>query len=171
MSSWAVGSSGQGTGILKVELKLVAYLTSDGPENLVSSLGSQPGSSEAALDRLSYQILLLPLPVAETRPETDLGPCPGPLVCLLLGEGALAYGCLSRSPIHVLKGVLGKFAPRFSLCPVLVWSWDPEGPDCRALPFQSPQLTGRATEGKRDSSPAWTRGSRLSLEGPVRFVS
>lgn len=34
MSSWAVGSSGQGTGVLKVEPELVAYLTSDGPENL-----------------------------------------------------------------------------------------------------------------------------------------
>ena len=34
MSSWAVGSSGQGTGVLKVELKLVAYLISDGPKNL-----------------------------------------------------------------------------------------------------------------------------------------
>ena len=34
VSSWAVGSSGQGTGVLKVEFKLVAYLISDGPENL-----------------------------------------------------------------------------------------------------------------------------------------
>ena len=138
---------------------------------LVSSMGSQPGSYEAALDRLSYQMRLLPLPVAETQPETDLCPCPGPLVCLLLGEGALAYGCLSRRPKHVLKGVLGTFPPRFSLCPTLVWSWDPEGPNRRALPFQSTQLTGRAAEGRRDGSPAWTRGSRLSLEGPVRFIS
>ena len=83
----------------------------------------------------------------------------------------MAYGCLSRRPKHVLKEVLGKFPPRFSLCPTLVWSWDPEGPDRRALPFKSTQLTGRATEGRRDGGPTWSRGFRLSLEGPVRFVS
>lgn len=42
MSNWAVGSSRRGTGILKEEAKLMAYLTSDGPENLRFS--RQPAS-------------------------------------------------------------------------------------------------------------------------------
>ena len=76
---------------------------------LVSSLGSQPGSSEAALDRLSYQMRLLPLPGADTRLETDLGPCPGPLVgrrlTLALALG-LWFACfLGRGPWLMVASV------------------------------------------------------------------
>ena len=58
----------------------------------------------------------------------------------------------------MLKGLPGKFPPKFSLCPTLVWSWDPELSPPRSLPSQSTHgLTGRATEGRRDGGPAWTR--------------
>lgn len=94
-------SSGQRTGFLKVETKLVAYLTSNGPENLGFLSASQ--QTPVVLDGVSYpgQSLTLPWPAFWVE--------------------ALASWCLSKRPKQILRGLPGKFPFKPSLCPALVW--------------------------------------------------